>query len=334
MTNAQLKGTLFWIPVLILSVLTLTGLVWLDVRPKPTIFELAGEGDLDALQKMIDHGVLLEEPDRDGLTPLAHAVQGNQLEAVERLLAAGADVNAQSVDGNTALRYAVENDFSSVISCLLDAGADPHLQNDFGESPFFKAVDGNRSSVSLFLQRGIIPDETRAPERDGYFFCAARSGCIPVLQQMLKDVPDVNELSPLGMSALHCAVYADNLEATHLLIEHGANVNLCDRHHWSPLHQAVRSGDKELVCLLVEHGADLEACDLEGCTPFLTAVDEGRVELVKELADLGANIDAENKGNKSAEDLAMTGNHVEILVFLREYREKLLHKGKGEQIFF
>lgn len=321
-TTAELKGTFFWVPVLVISLLTLVVLVWLDLRPESTVWDLAENGSPDALYQKISSDVSLNERNRQGLVPLACAVRGGRLEAVVMLLNAGAEPDTLCEKGNTALHYAVEQERPAVIACLLDAGADPHLQNDSGESPFFLAVDRNYSSVSLFLERGVVPDEDRTPEKDGYFFCAARSGCMPVLHQILNTDCDVNRLSPLGMSALHCAVYGEHLDTALLLVEHGADVDLCDRHQWSPLHQAVRSGDKEMVFLLVEHGADLEARDLEECTPLLVAVEEGRLDLVQALAELGADIDAENKTRKTAEDLARSGNHSEILAFLNECRQK------------
>jgi ankyrin repeat protein len=60
-----------------------------------SIHELAGQGDLTALQACLDSGTAVDSRDSDGCTALHFAADRGQPEAVMLLLAAGADINAQ-----------------------------------------------------------------------------------------------------------------------------------------------------------------------------------------------------------------------------------------------
>ena len=54
--------------------------------------------------------------------------------------------------------------------------------------------------------------------------------------------------------SLHLALGPGYLEVARFLIEHGADLNSCDKEGWTPLHTAARNGHLDVVRLLLEHG--------------------------------------------------------------------------------
>ena len=81
--------------------------------------------------------------DREGLTPLHHAVDEGMLEMVEKLIEIGADPNIQDTEGMTPLHYAVELDNSEVLQALLKAkGVDLSIQDLNGKS-ILEIAQGN-----------------------------------------------------------------------------------------------------------------------------------------------------------------------------------------------
>ena len=73
--------------------------------------------------------------DRQGLTPLHHAVDEGMLEMVEKLIEMGANPNIQDTEGMTPLHYAVELDNSEVLKALLHApGVDSNIIDADGNS--------------------------------------------------------------------------------------------------------------------------------------------------------------------------------------------------------
>ena len=82
-------------------------------------------GNLAVARKLLDMGVLADEPERSGITLLDRAVLGNQVEMAQLLIARGADVNRADRIGFTPLLYAASIDFgdSAMIDLLLKSGA-------------------------------------------------------------------------------------------------------------------------------------------------------------------------------------------------------------------
>lgn len=77
-----------------------------------------------------------------------------------------------------------------------------------------------------------------------------------------------------------------------LLIEHGASVNVYDKHHQTPLHMVLSRWDSNTDSLrvLLENGADVDVEDDKGFTPFQIALAEERYEAARLILDHRARI--------------------------------------------
>jgi ankyrin repeat protein len=96
-------------------------------------------GNLAMVQKLLDLGVPVDEPERSGITLLDRAVLGNQVEIAKLLIVRGGDVNHADKIGFTALLYAASIDFgdSAMIDLLLKSGAHTDVRTKDG----FTALD-------------------------------------------------------------------------------------------------------------------------------------------------------------------------------------------------
>lgn len=113
-------------------------------------------GKIDAI---LDAGADIHETDKNGVTPLHHAVRFRSLEAVEILLSRGAAVNQTCKrSGSTPLHRAVtstgapgtagkDKEARQIIEILLQYGADPSIPNRNGKKP----ADYVRDEVILRL---------------------------------------------------------------------------------------------------------------------------------------------------------------------------------------
>ena len=97
-------------------------------------------------------------------------------------------------------------------------------------------TDGDAKAVSDVLQKGIIPD--------------------------------VNKMSPAGLTALHQSAIDGNLECAKTLVSNGANVNCMDCEKWTPLHAAAMTGHAELVQFLLQVGASPVMKNEDGETAY------------------------------------------------------------------
>jgi len=330
----EFKGTIFWIPVLALSILLFAGLCWLDSRPKPTLHDLVSAGDTKRLQRQFASGADMNAKNEEGFSLLHCAIRNGQVSLVSFLLASGANVNQLTYfENDTPLHLSVLQADSSITEKLLVAGAKLNIRNKKGESSLCRAVGLNSPSVPLLLDSGSVPDDAACPN-GGCLFCAARSGCIVMLEEFVRGLEDLNQVSRQGVSALHYAVHSGHIEAVRLLIENGADVNSRDKRDGTPLHQAVRTGSSELIALLVENGADMEACDHQGCSPLLLAAKAGGIGGLKTLVKLGADLNAEDNQGLSVDSYARLNRRADIRTFLMEHRRKLSLRGKGAPVAF
>ncbi|MCY4552278.1 MAG: CotH kinase family protein, partial [Candidatus Poribacteria bacterium] len=97
---------------------------------------------------------------------------------------------------------------------------------------------------------------------------AARTGDLRAMKRYIAEGADVNapdddlEMTPLAWSVTH-----GQTEATRLLIENGADVNMKDDDGSTPLHGAAVFGRADVAKLLVENGANLQVRNDDGGTP-------------------------------------------------------------------
>ena len=88
--------------------------------------------------------------------------------------------------------------------------------------------------------------------------CASYGGFTECLNVLLSEgQANINLQDSEGITALHWACSAGNIEAIHLLISAGANVNMMevDGERLTPLDYAIIGGHREVAQLLIENGA-------------------------------------------------------------------------------
>ena len=119
---------------------------------------------------------------------------------------------------------------------------------------------------------------------------AAMNGDIEAVRALLKDGADVNAAQGDGMTALHWAAEAGDVEMVGILLYAGAHVRGVTRlGDYTPLHLASKAGTHQVVARLLEAGADPSAYTTTGeVTPLHFAAASGSAASVEILLDHGA----------------------------------------------
>lgn len=306
----------------------------------------AEQGDVPMLDYLLKHGGQLELRGGhfDEGTPLGTAAAAGKLEAVKFLLAKGANPNGLGSKGEVPLDRAATVE---VAQYLLDHGADINAKNKWKSTPLDGLVASPRDrKVAVFLiARGASPASLCLP---------AMNGDLDMMQRLLDAGAPVDGPSQGGGVPLHFAVGAWSMEAakwllahgadidkvdrwgdtallksamrgegmTRFLIEHGANVNLCDSKKRSPLHLAAASGSLDDIRDLLAAKANIEARDEHGWTPLFRAVTNERKDAVRLLIEKGADIDAKDNTGLTASDWAKSLDIPEMQAFLQSLEVK------------
>ena len=122
---------------------------------------------------------------------------------------------------------------------------------------------------------------------------AAMNGDLEAVRALLKNGADVNAAQGDGMTALHWAAEAGDVEMVGMLLYAGANVQGVTRlGDYTPLHLASKAGNEGVVARLLEAGADPSAYTTTGeVTPLHFAAASGSAASVEALLDHGAIVD-------------------------------------------
>lgn len=94
-----------------------------DERGATPLHLAAGEGDVESMRLLLDHGADVGAGDREGVTPLHFAAAFGGVEAVRLLLERGAQVDAREETGMTPIMGAQAHQRAEVVEVLRQAGA-------------------------------------------------------------------------------------------------------------------------------------------------------------------------------------------------------------------
>jgi uncharacterized protein len=121
---------------------------------------------------------------------------------------------------------------------------------------------------------------------------AVMNGDAATLRVLLQKKSDVNGPQVDGSTALHWAVYRDDLDAADLLIRAGANVRAATREGVTPLAMASLYGSVPMVERLLKAGADAKERGPNGETMLMFAARNGNPGLIEILVAAGAEVNA------------------------------------------
>jgi ankyrin repeat protein len=142
---------------------------------------------------------------------------------------------------------------------------------------------------------------------------AAERKDFAAVRTLLKQDAEVNAAQADGMTALHWAVYHDDVQTAKLLVGAGADANAANRYGVTSLSLACVNGDAKLLELLLDAGADPAATLAGGETALMTASRTGRLGPVETLLARGADVNATERHGQTALMWAAAEGHVDVV---------------------
>jgi uncharacterized protein len=264
-----------------------------------------------------------------GFTPLLYATRQGCLECVKLLADAHADLNLPDPEGVTPLIMAITNFHFDVGAYLVSKKANVNSWDWWGRTPLYCAVDLNT------IPHGGRPDQPSLDNSSSLDLIRILldAGANPNAQ--LKLFPPYRAVGPdrgadmmltIGATPLLRAAKAGDVEATRLLLAHGADPNLSNIQGVTPVMAAAGLGSNEIdtrgrfkvqpdlvacIDLLVKAGGDVNAHDHNGSTALHGAALFGYDDVIKDLVAHNADVNAKDKKGMTPLDSAMgrAGGH-------------------------
>eukprot|EP01032_Pedospumella_encystans_P014002 gene14002-16099_t len=190
-------------------------------------------------------------------TELLSAVNTNKLEAVRAMLRKpGVDVNQHN-----CLHWAVTFGKEEMSRLLVEAGADVNSLGMAGkETPLIISLSHSHPKIALYLlKHGADPN---IPSGGSGKYPLEYASTDEVIEALLNHGAKVNVLNKSGQNLLFEALRFPN--KLKKLLKAGSDVNLVDKDGYTPLVMAVETGWVEAVKLLLQFGADIEICGPSG----------------------------------------------------------------------
>jgi ankyrin repeat protein len=154
----------------------------------------------------------------------------------------------------------------------------------------------------------------------GDLVTAARDGDRVAALDYIASGADVDGSDADGTTALHWAVYHDDVELIEALIAAGADASASNAYGSTAMSEAAIVADVDVLELLLDAGADVDSPNAEGQTALMAVARTGNVEAARLLLAAGANVNArETWKHQTALMWAAAQSQPEMLSLLIEH---------------
>lgn len=252
---------------------------------------LLDNNNIKVLKHMLDNGLdpntVIDDYNRNitELTLLNMCIVRNHAEILQLLLDYRADPNIYRKMDNTRNMHPLELACwygGAMVDPLLKSGANVMLKCKNGNTViadiFNNIIRGDRHFISddvIYKLIDAIPNINDYVNRSNTilrYTCKYKHVSDIVKYILEKPNVDVNIKNLKGgKTALHAAVYGDDVELVECLLNNGANVNAKSCYDGTSLHIAAMYGNIKVIKLLVKHGANINALDFLYRTPPMIA---------------------------------------------------------------
>ena len=196
-------------------------------------------------------------------TPIMFASEHGDLELIEKLIEHSADVNATNNEGINSLLLAIVNSLPRLVEFLLKKGFDVKVSapniSYITDSAYLNEIE----VLKILVEAGCDVNETKQDENGvilNPLWAACERSNLAIVDILLKHGANTIIRPDLRMTALHCTAMAqcESLPIAKLLVEHKCPINLKSAQAGeTPLFLACNSGFTEIVEYLLSLGKKL-----------------------------------------------------------------------------
>ena len=286
-----------------------------------------------------------------GLTPLIAAAIGDHADCVEKLIEGGAYVDEPDAQGDTALTHAARAGHNLTVSVLMTKGhahpdgAQPRVRSHDGgvvtstkpsvSPPLVSAARGGHTKILSLLLAHRAALEVRDIYGGTALIRASEHGHLACVRKLLAAKADVDALGEGGCTALALASHQGHAPVVQELIAAKASLDMRGESGATALLFAADKGHADCVKLLLDAKAHPEIPNVHRHTPLIRTVywtnNEWRNEdAMRLLLEAKANVNAAGEhGNTALHVAAFRGHQVAIRMLLAAKADVDLMNNEG-----
>ncbi|XP_059139291.1 serine/threonine-protein phosphatase 6 regulatory ankyrin repeat subunit C-like [Physella acuta] len=275
-----------------------------------TCLHIAAElGDVNVLELFVAQKADVNVQNVKGETPLMIACSRGNIKAIRYFLTVGADVTMVDVNKDTALHHTTlkakemwryQNVILEMLPCtitnLIANNANIHARNGQGNTALHLAVKFDLEySIKVLIEHGAnINDQNNEGNTPVFLMTNDK-----LIHFLVDARTDINLQNKLGETVLH---HAFNVNAGRVLLEMGADMEICAHNGRTALMYATAAGKFSLAQFLVEHGGNVNVKDNERKTALMLAIENYTPNIMryglydsnilKNLLEHGADVNA------------------------------------------
>ncbi|XP_028848715.1 dynein heavy chain 12, axonemal-like isoform X1 [Denticeps clupeoides] len=278
------------------------------------IFTAIRTGDEVTLQRLVVHRELLSQTDSRGWIPLHEAAIQEKKKILEIVFSASFQGAGQhcTPNGETPLFLAVVHGLRLNATFLLQNGCSPDTRNEHEDSPLVAAIKNDQYDLASLLLRFNANVDQRGSLQRAALHEASLLGLENFVYLLLQSGADPNVCDISGHTPLGLAAQSGHLNIVEILLQRGASVRSDSTETGSVLFEAAASGNPDIIALLLEHGADANAPLHSGHLPIHRVAYRGHLLALEQLIPVTKEEDIKKSGMSPLHSAA-AGGHPQCL---------------------
>ncbi|XP_051154847.1 putative ankyrin repeat protein RF_0381 [Leptopilina boulardi] len=307
---------------------------------KNTPLHYAAQGEnIEILKLMIDHNYgKINNRNRCKKTPIHLALENNCLEIIKCLIEHGSKKYLSSLEINNYMRFYFINNRLDILKCLI-------TNEIIHDSLIYYSVVENRFNILKYLLEKCLDKINKIPTKFFFLHKAAEKGKLGMVELFFNAKFDIIGGKNLyERTPLYYAVREGHLKVVKFLMKNGAKNVLTYKQFFDvigkcieigrmdileflnikeyisiPMLYIAASNDRwEILEYLIECGVQINT-DFDLDTPLHGAAEYGHIDIVKYLIESGySNNNVKNSNNKTALDLALLNNQLDVVKYFIE----------------